>query len=59
MQSGQVTIKNIYANDADNAKKVEGMLDRTTTKNQLVLNDYTWIQKIKDSNLLQMSKQSR
>lgn len=51
MQSGQVTIKNIYANDADNAKKVEGMLDRTTTKNQLVLNDYTWIQKIKDSNL--------
>lgn len=50
MQSGQVTIKNIYANDADNAKKVEGMLDRTTTKNQLVLNDYTWIQKIKDSN---------
>ena len=51
MQSGQVTIQNIYANDADNAKKVEGMLDRTTTKNQLVLNDYTWIQKIKDSNL--------
>lgn len=51
MQPGQVTIKNIYANNADNAKKVEGMLDRTTTKNQLVLNDYTWIQKIKDSNL--------
>ena len=49
MQSGQVTIQNIYANDADNAKKVTGMLDRTIAK--LTLNDYTWIQKIKDSNL--------
>lgn len=51
MQSGQVTIKNIYANDADNAKKIEGMLDRTKSKEDLVLNDYTWIQKIKDSDL--------
>lgn len=51
MQSGQVTIKNIYANDADNAKKIEGMLDRTKSKENLVLNDYTWIQKIKDSDL--------
>lgn len=49
MQSGQVLIQNIYANDADNAKKVAGMLDRTIAK--LTLNDYTWIQKIKDSNL--------
>ena len=49
MQSGQVTIQNIYANDADNAKKVAGMLDRTIAK--LTLNDYTWIQKVKDSNL--------
>ena len=39
MQSGQVTIQNIYANDADNAKKVTGMLDRTIAK--LTLNDYT------------------
>ena len=45
MQAGQVLIQNIYANDADNAKK----LDRTIAK--LTLNDYTWIQKIKDSNL--------
>lgn len=51
LQSGQVTIKNIYANDADNAKKIEGMLDRTKSKEDLVLNDYTWIQKIKDSDL--------
>lgn len=29
MQAGQVLIQNIYANDADNAKKVAGMLDRT------------------------------
>lgn len=49
MQSGQVTIKNVYANDADNAKYLAGMLDRTMTT--LNLNDYTWIQKIKDSNL--------
>lgn len=49
MQSGQVTIQNIYANDADNTKKVAGMLDRTIAR--LNLNDYTWIQKIKDSNL--------
>ena len=49
MQAGQVLIQNIYANDADNAKKVAGMLDRTIAK--LTLNDYTWIQKIKDSNL--------
>lgn len=49
MQAGQVTIQNIYANDADNAKKVAGMLDRTIAR--LTLNDYTWIQKIKDSNL--------
>lgn len=49
MQAGQVLIQNIYANDADNAKKVAGMLDRTIAK--LTLNEYTWIQKIKDSNL--------
>lgn len=49
MQSGQVTIKNVYANDADDAKYLAGMLDRTMTT--LDLNDYTWIQKIKDSNL--------
>lgn len=49
MQSGQVTIQNIYANDADNAKYLASMLDRTMTT--LNLNDYTWIQKIKDSNL--------
>lgn len=49
MQSGKVTIKNVYANDADNAKYLAGMLDRTMTT--LDLNDYTWIQKIKDSNL--------
>ena len=49
MQSGQVTIKNVYANDADNAKYLAGMLDRTMTT--LDLNDYTWIQKIVDSNL--------
>lgn len=47
MQSGQVTIKNTYANDADNAKKLAGKLDRYNST--LVLNDYTWIQKIKDS----------
>lgn len=47
MQSGQVTIKNTYANDADNAKKLGGKLDRYNST--LVLNDYTWIQKIKDS----------
>ena len=46
MQSGQVTIKNMYANDADNAKHLAGKLDRY--KSTLVLNDYTWIQKIKD-----------
>ena len=49
MQSGQVTIQNIYANDADNAKKVAGMLDRTIAK--LTLNDYTWIHKVKDDNV--------
>lgn len=49
MQSGKVTIYNVYANDADNAKNVGGMLDRYHTT--LDLNDYTWIQKIKDSNL--------
>lgn len=49
MQSGKVTIKNVYANDADNAKYLAGMLDRTMTI--LDLNDYTWIQKVKDSNL--------
>lgn len=49
MQSGQVTIQNIYANDADNAKKVADMLDRTIAK--LTLDDYTWIHKVKDSNL--------
>ena len=48
MQSGQVTIKNMYANDADNAKYLAGKLDRY--KSTLVLNDYTWIQKIIDSN---------
>lgn len=47
MQSGQVTIKNTYANDADNAKNLGGKLDRYNST--LVLNDYTWIQKIKDS----------
>lgn len=47
MQSGQVTIKNTYANDADNAKNLGGKLDRYSST--LVLNDYTWIQKIKDS----------
>lgn len=51
MQSEQVTIKNIYANDADNAKSLAGMLDRTKSSQDLVLNEYTWIQKIKDSNL--------
>lgn len=49
MQSGQVTIQNIYANDADNAKYLAGMLDRTMTT--LDLNDYTWIHKVKDSNV--------
>lgn len=49
MQSGQVTIKNIYANDADNAKYLAGMLDRTMTT--LDLNDYTWIHKVKDDNV--------
>lgn len=49
MQSGKVTIYNVYANDADNAKNVGGMLDRYHTT--LDLNDYKWIQKIKDSNL--------
>lgn len=49
MQSGKVTIYNVYANDADNAKNVGGMLDRYYTT--LELNDYTWIQKIKDNNL--------
>lgn len=48
MQSGQVTIKNVYANDADNAKYLAGMLDRTMTT--LDLNDYTWIHKVKDDN---------
>ena len=57
MQAGQVLIQNIYANDADNAKKVAGMLDRTIAK--LTLNDYTWIQRSKIVILLQMSKQSR
>lgn len=49
MQSGQVTIQNIYANDADNAKYLAGMLDRTMTT--LDLNDYTWIHKVKDSDV--------
>lgn len=49
MQSGQVTIKNVYANDADNAKYLAGMLDRTMTT--LDLNDYMWIHKVKDSNV--------
>lgn len=49
MQSGQVTIKNVYANDADNAKYLAGMLDRTMIT--LDLNDYTWIHKVKDSNV--------
>ena len=49
MQSGQVTIKNVYANDADNAKHLAGMLDRTMTT--LDLNDYTWINKVKDDNV--------
>lgn len=49
MQSGKVTIKNVYANDADNAMYLAGMLDRTMTT--LELNDYTWIQKIKDDAL--------
>lgn len=49
MQSGQVTIKNVYANDADNAKYLAGMLDRTMTT--LALNDYTWIHKVKDSDV--------
>lgn len=47
MQSGQVTIKNVYANDADNAKYLAGMLDRTMIT--LNLNDYMWIHKVKDS----------
>lgn len=49
MQSGQVTIKNVYANDADNAKYLANMLDRTMTT--LDLNDYMWIHKVKDSNV--------
>lgn len=49
MQSGQVTIKNVYANDADNAKYLADMLDRTMTT--LDLNDYTWIHKVKDSDV--------
>lgn len=49
MQSGQVTIKNVYANDADNAKYLAGMLDRTMTT--LNLNDYMWIHKVKDSDV--------
>ena len=49
MQSGQVTIKNVYANDADNAKYLAGMLDRTMTT--LDLNDYMWIHKVKDSDV--------
>lgn len=49
MQSGKVTIYNVYANDADNAKNVGGMLDRYHAT--LELNDYTWIQKIKDNDL--------
>ena len=49
MQSGQVTIKNVYANDADNAKYLAGMLDRTMTT--LDLNDYTWIHKVKDGDV--------
>ena len=49
MQSVQVTIKNVYANDADNAKYLAGMLDRTMTT--LDLNDYTWIHKVKDSDV--------
>ena len=56
MQSEQVTIKNIYANNADNAKKLAGMLDRTKSSQDLVLNEYTWIQKIKDSNLTSENK---
>lgn len=56
MQSEQVTIKNIYANDADNAKKLAGMLDRTKSTEDLVLNEYTWIKKIKDSNLTSENK---
>ena len=49
MQSGQVTIKNVYANDADNAKYLAGMLDRTMIT--LDLNDYMWIHKVKDSDV--------
>lgn len=49
MQSGQVTIKNVYANDADNAKYLANMLDRTMTT--LDLNDYMWIHKVKDSDV--------
>ena len=49
MQPGQVTIKNVYANDADNAKYLADMLDRTMTT--LDLNDYTWIHKVKDSDV--------
>ena len=49
MQSGKVTIKNVYANDADNAKYLAGMLDRTMTT--LNLNDYMWIHKVKDSDV--------
>lgn len=56
MQSEQVTIKNIYANDADNAKSLAGMLDRTKSSQDLVLNEYTWIEKIKDSNLTSDNK---
>lgn len=56
MQSEQVTIKNIYANDADNAKYLAGMLDRTKSSQDLVLNEYTWIRKIKDSNLTSENK---
>ncbi|WP_295268088.1 isopeptide-forming domain-containing fimbrial protein [uncultured Catenibacterium sp.] len=49
MQSGQVTIKNVYANDSDNAKYLAGMLDRTMTT--IDLNDYTWIHKVKDNDV--------
>lgn len=52
MQSGQVEIQNLYISDSDNAKKSNSITDRIDRlNNKLNLNDYTWIQKIKDSNL--------
>lgn len=43
MQSDQVTIKNRYLSDADNAKAVGGVLNRVF--NELKLNEYKWVDK--------------